>query len=125
MALLMHVRRLPIWATVYSVTVWWLIWSPTEELTYQAYVLPRLRVLTGRTWGVPHCWLLLVGAALRVAHNPRLAIRVLSLSVIPSRSAGADVPLLEKAASGTADRRALADEYSGYSRAGVVLVLQR
>jgi membrane protease YdiL (CAAX protease family) len=35
---------------VYSLTLWWMIWSPTEEATYQAYVLPRLQALTGRTW---------------------------------------------------------------------------
>ncbi len=47
---LIHVHHLPIWATVYSLTVWWVIWSPIEEMTYQAYVLPRLQALTGRTW---------------------------------------------------------------------------
>jgi hypothetical protein len=47
---LLHTHALPLWATVYSVTVWWMIWSPTEETTYQAYVLPRLEALTGRTW---------------------------------------------------------------------------
>jgi hypothetical protein len=49
-AFLLHAHHLPIWATVYSFSVWWLIWSPTEEMTYQAYVLPRLQALTGRTW---------------------------------------------------------------------------
>ena len=43
-------HRLPAWALVYGLAVWWVIWSPTEEATYQAYVLPRLRVLTGRNW---------------------------------------------------------------------------
>lgn len=47
---LMYSHHLPTWATVYSLSLWWLIWSPTEEATYQAYVLPRLRVLTGRGW---------------------------------------------------------------------------
>jgi hypothetical protein len=47
---LVHAHALPVWAMVYSVTLWWLISSPTEEATYQAYVLPRLEVLTGRTW---------------------------------------------------------------------------
>ncbi len=47
---LLHVHALPIWATVYSVTLWWMIWSPTEEATYQAYAMPRLQALTGRTW---------------------------------------------------------------------------
>jgi len=43
-------HALPVWATVYSVTLWWMIWSPTEEATYNAYVLPRMRALTGRRW---------------------------------------------------------------------------
>jgi hypothetical protein len=43
-------HSLPIWATVYSLTVWWVIQSATEEMTYQGYVLPRLEALTGRTW---------------------------------------------------------------------------
>lgn len=41
---------MPLWAVVYSLSIWWLIWSPTEEATYQGYVLPRMRALTGRTW---------------------------------------------------------------------------
>lgn len=41
---------MPLWAVVYSLSLWWMIWSPTEEATYQAYVLPRLTALTGRTW---------------------------------------------------------------------------
>jgi len=27
-----------------------MIWSATEEITYQAYALPRLQALTGRAW---------------------------------------------------------------------------
>lgn len=57
---LVHVHSLPLWATVYSLTLWWMLWSPTEEATYQAYVLPRLEVLSGRTWialfTVGFCW---------------------------------------------------------------------
>jgi hypothetical protein len=49
-AYLIHAHTLPTWAIVYSLTLWWMIWSPTEEMTYQAYVLPRLQALTGRTW---------------------------------------------------------------------------
>jgi uncharacterized protein len=41
---------IPTWALIYSLSLWWLIWSPTEEATYQAYVLPRLQALSGRTW---------------------------------------------------------------------------
>jgi len=49
-AYLLQAHALPMWAIVYSLTVWWVIQSPTEEMTYQGYVLPRLEVLTGRTW---------------------------------------------------------------------------
>ncbi len=43
-------HSLPLWATVYSLAVWWIVQSATEEMTYQGYVLPRLEALTGRTW---------------------------------------------------------------------------
>ena len=49
-AFILQFHALPIWATVYSLTVWWVIQSATEEMTYQGYVLPRLEALTGRTW---------------------------------------------------------------------------
>jgi hypothetical protein len=50
MEFLLHRHALPLWATVYSLTVWWIIQSATEEMTYNGYVLPRLQVLTGHTW---------------------------------------------------------------------------
>ena len=63
-AALLGARRLPIWAALYSVTLWWIIWSATEELTYQAYFLQRFRTLSGRVipamaivgfwWSVQH-----------------------------------------------------------------------
>jgi hypothetical protein len=40
----------PLWRTIYSVSVWWIIWTPTEQLTYQGFALPRLQALTRRTW---------------------------------------------------------------------------
>jgi hypothetical protein len=43
-------RVLPLWGVVYSFSVWWLIWSPTEEMTYQGYALSRLEVLFGSRW---------------------------------------------------------------------------
>jgi hypothetical protein len=62
---LLHMHALPVWATVYSVTLWWIIWSPTEEAIYNGYVLPRIQALTGRTkfswifvglwWAAQHC----------------------------------------------------------------------
>jgi hypothetical protein len=47
---LMDARVLPIWAVVYSFSVWWLIWSPTEEMTYQGYALPRFEALFQSRW---------------------------------------------------------------------------
>jgi hypothetical protein len=41
---------LPHWAVIYSLSVFWLVWSPTEEVIYQAYCAARLQLLTGRTW---------------------------------------------------------------------------
>jgi uncharacterized protein len=49
-AYLLQPHAMPIWAVVYSLSMWWIIWSPTEEATYQAYALPRMRALTGRSW---------------------------------------------------------------------------
>lgn len=42
-------RVLPVWGMVYTFGVWLLIWSPTEEMTYQGYVLPRIEALS-RSW---------------------------------------------------------------------------
>ena len=66
-AFILQLHALPVWATVYSLTVWWVIQSATEEMTYQGYVLPRLEALTGHTWiafsivlfwfSVQHCML--------------------------------------------------------------------
>jgi uncharacterized protein len=47
---LVHAHAAPLWAVLYGLSIWWILWSPTEEATYQAYCLPRLEVLTGRTW---------------------------------------------------------------------------
>jgi hypothetical protein len=47
---LLSERHLPHWAVVYSLSAFWLVWSPTEEVIYQAYCAARLRALTGSTW---------------------------------------------------------------------------
>jgi hypothetical protein len=49
-AYLFQPHAMPLWATIYTISLWWMIWSPTEEATYQAFALPRMRALTGRTW---------------------------------------------------------------------------
>ncbi len=55
---LVHSHALPLWAVIYSATIWWVIQSFTEELTYQGYCLGRLEAFTERAWGRP--W---IGAA--------------------------------------------------------------
>jgi len=47
---LLSERQLPHWAVAYSLSVFWLVWSPTEEVIYQAYCATRLQALTGSTW---------------------------------------------------------------------------
>jgi hypothetical protein len=49
-AYVMQPHPVPFWAVIYSVSLWWIVWSPTEEATYQAFALPRIRAITGRTW---------------------------------------------------------------------------
>ena len=51
-----------LWAVLYSRLIWWVIWSATEELTFNGYALPRLQLITGKTWvavlGVGFGWAL-------------------------------------------------------------------
>lgn len=61
------IRQLPLWAILYSRYIWWIIWSPTEELIYNAYSLPRLQaafggkwkglLLVSFSWSLMHCFL--------------------------------------------------------------------
>ncbi len=62
-------RTLPRWAFFYSILIWWIIWSTTEELTYQAYSLPRLMkkhsqikviIFIGFFWALQHSFLPLI-----------------------------------------------------------------
>lgn len=62
-------RTLPNWAYYYSIFIWWIIWTPTEELTYQAYSLPRLMkeygqikvlLFIGFFWALQHSFLPLI-----------------------------------------------------------------
>lgn len=43
-------RILPLWAMIYSFSLWWIIWSVTEEMNYAGYALSRAQVLCGSTW---------------------------------------------------------------------------
>ncbi len=41
---------LPQWGTLFSLIIWPVIWAFAEEMTYQGYALPRLEVISGRSW---------------------------------------------------------------------------
>lgn len=45
-----YIRTLPLLAVLYSRIFWWPVWSFTEEMTYNAYALPRLIALTRSRW---------------------------------------------------------------------------
>ena len=88
-AFIMQAHALPLWATVYSLSVWWVIQSATEEMTYQGYVLPRLEALTGRTWiafsivlfwfSVQHCMLPFIPDWRFVAYRSIMMVPILLL----------------------------------------------
>lgn len=40
---------LPLWASLYGVLVFPVLWGLTEQMTYNGYLLPRLQVLSGNT----------------------------------------------------------------------------
>ena len=42
--------QVPLWAKIYSVAIWPVIWCFTEDIVYLGYLLPRMEVLTKRTW---------------------------------------------------------------------------
>lgn len=41
---------LPLWASLYAVLVFPLLWGIVEQTSYNGYALPRFQALTGRTW---------------------------------------------------------------------------
>lgn len=43
-------RTLPLLAVLYSRILWWILWSATEEMTYNGYALPRLNAVTRSPW---------------------------------------------------------------------------
>ncbi len=47
-------RHLPLWGVLYSLLIWWPIWSVTEEFTYQGYLAARLAALSRYRW-IPYC----------------------------------------------------------------------
>lgn len=79
-------RGLPRLASAYSVLVWPVIWSVTEEATYLGYTLPRLEALTGSTtvsaalisavWAVQHEALPLLPDGRYLVYRPLSALPV-------------------------------------------------
>src|SRR5208337_2574601 len=61
----MWARQLPLWGVLYSLLIWWPIWSVTEEITYQGYLAARLTALSRHRW-VTYC---LVGFWWTMQHN--------------------------------------------------------
>lgn len=45
-----YIRTLPLLAVLYSRILWWPLWSFTEEMTYNAYALPRIIAQTRSRW---------------------------------------------------------------------------
>lgn len=41
---------LPLWAALYSVLIWPVIWGLAEQVTYQGYAFPRIERMTGSPW---------------------------------------------------------------------------
>jgi uncharacterized protein len=60
--------HLPLWAGIYSVVVWPVMWGFTEEVVYLGYLLPLMEVLTKRVW--------LAGVILEVDANGELTHRL-------------------------------------------------
>jgi len=60
-------RKLPFWAAMYSKMIWWIVSASTEELIYQGYALPRLKLFfrtylatvlwVGFGWALQHSFL--------------------------------------------------------------------
>jgi hypothetical protein len=44
------IRTLPLLGVLYSRILWWPLWSVTEELSYNGYTLPRLKLITKSPW---------------------------------------------------------------------------
>ena len=101
-------RSLPSWAVIYSLSMWWIVWSPTEEMTYQAFALPRIQALFRTRVGGDRSGGFLVGAAAQLySPDPRLAIRGLALPGLPAGSDGLYVDLHPHPPAASAHRRAL------------------
>ena len=57
---------LPLWGSLYALVVWPLIWAFAEEMTYQGYALPRLEIITRRSWTA----ILIVAFGWAIQHSP-------------------------------------------------------
>lgn len=41
---------LPLWAALYALLVWPVVWAIAEDMTYLGYALPRLQIVFEKTW---------------------------------------------------------------------------
>jgi hypothetical protein len=47
-------RHLPLWGILYSLLIWWPIWSATEEITYNGYLASRFAAFPAiAAWSTP------------------------------------------------------------------------
>ena len=101
-------RVLPSWGIVYSFCAWWLVWSPTEEMTYNGYALPRIEVLSRESLEGHRDRRLLLGdpAQLPTVYSG-LAIRGLAVPGLSTRCLGIHVGLLASPATASSDSGAL------------------
>jgi hypothetical protein len=109
---LLSERQLPHWAVIYSLSVFWLVWSPTEEVIYQAYCAARLQVLTGSTWVTVNAGRFLVGVPTqRVPSGVQLAFDRISLLAISVTGRGLSTRLSADAPPSSDDHHALANGF--------------
>lgn len=82
------IRYLPLWAVIFSRSIWWIIWSFTEESVFQGYALPRLKkifnnnilaiLFVGFGWALQHSFLPFI----TVSHSLWLFLSFLPLTII-------------------------------------------
>jgi hypothetical protein len=97
-------RGLPRVAAAYSVLVWPVLWSMTEEATYVGYTLPRLEALTGNTavsaalvsavWALQHEALPLLPDRRYLVYRPLSALPVTLSTTLLSLLRGRRLPPL-------------------------------
>jgi hypothetical protein len=103
-------RQLPRWAVVYRLSVFWLVWSPTEEVIDQAYCAARLQILDRQYVGRGDVGRFLVGLPTqRISARVRLASASFSFPAVSAARRGLSTHLSADTPSPEDDRYALAN----------------